>query len=221
MKLILLGPPGAGKGTQAEFITKRYGIVHIATGNMLRSEIAAGSELGMMAKSIIDEGGLVPDDIIIAMVKKRIAGKDCENGFLLDGFPRTIVQADALGKIAEIDAVLNIDVDSELIVERISSRHICPDCGRTQSAQEGETALCEQCGVLLVRRADDAPESVRRRLEVYAERTMPLINYYTERDKLVPIDGARAIAEVSDQIFGFIDGLIVKATGEDYSTDGE
>ncbi|MBR0134695.1 MAG: adenylate kinase [Clostridia bacterium] len=221
MKLILLGPPAAGKGTQAECITDRYGLAHISTGDMLRSEIAAGTELGKLAKSLIDDGNLVPDDIIIAMVEKRIAEDDCKSGFLLDGFPRTIAQAQALEAISEIDAVLDIDVDSELIINRVSSRRVCPGCGHTQSVQQGDEEVCSKCGSGLVQRADDTPERMRHRLEVYRESTLPLINFYVEREKLVPIDGARAIKEVSSQIFDFMDGMIAKASREDYRTDEE
>lgn len=210
MKLILLGPPAAGKGTQAELITERYGVAHISTGDMLRSEIAAGTELGKLAKSIIDDGNLVPDDIIIAMVEKRIAMDDCKSGFLLDGFPRTIAQAEALSELTQIDAVLDIDVDSELIIARVASRRVCPDCGHTQSVHEGEEELCAKCGSGLVQRADDTPERMRHRLDVYRERTLPLINYYLEREKLVPIDGARAIDAVSEQIFDFMDGMLAE-----------
>ncbi len=221
MKLILLGPPAAGKGTQAELITERYGVAHISTGDMLRAQIAAGTELGRLAKSIIDDGNLVPDDIIIAMVQKRIAEDDCKAGFLLDGFPRTIAQAEALEAIAEIDAVLDIDVESELIINRVASRRVCPACGHTQSVHEGEQELCAKCGDKLIQRADDTPERMRHRLEVYRERTLPLINYYSERGKLVPIDGARAIREVSAQIFDFMDGAIASAAREDYKSDEE
>ena len=221
MKLVFLGPPGAGKGTQAARVCEKLSIPHISTGDMLRSEIAAGTELGMLAKSLIDDGNLVPDDVIIAMVEKRIAADDCKSGFLLDGFPRTIAQAEALAEIAEIDAVLDIDVESELIIERVASRRVCPACGHTQSVHEGEAELCAKCGEGLVQRADDTPERMRHRLDVYRERTMPLINYYTEREKLVPIDGARSIAEVRDQIFEFMDGIIAEETHANYRTDEE
>lgn len=223
MKLILLGPPAAGKGTQAERITERYGIAHISTGDMLRSEIAAGTELGRMAKSLIDEGNLVPDDMIIAMVEKRVKMDDCRGGFLLDGFPRTIAQAEALAELAEIDAVLDIDVDSEIIIDRVCSRRVCPSCGHSQSVKTGEgeggNESCAKCGGALVRREDDTPERMRHRLEVYRERTLPLIEYYTEREKLVPIDGAKAIGEVSAQIFDFMDGMIADETHASYRHD--
>ena len=221
MKLILLGPPAAGKGTQAERITERYGLAHISTGDMLRSEIAAGTELGMLAKSLIDDGNLVPDDIMIAMVEKRIAQDDCASGFLLDGFPRTIAQAEALSAISEIDAVLDIDVDSEIIISRVSSRRVCPTCGHTQSVQPGEAEICDKCGKQLIQRADDTPERMRHRLDVYRERTLPLINYYVERDKLVAVDGARTIPEVSSSIFDFMDRMISDATHANYLSDEE
>ena len=208
MKLILLGPPAAGKGTQAECIRERYSIAHISTGAMLRAEIAAETPLGLLAKSIIDEGNLVPDEIINEMVKRRIAQDDCKNGFLLDGYPRTIEQANALAEICGIDAVIDINVDSEVIISRVASRRICPSCGHSQSVSGEAEEDCAKCGGELIRRADDAPERMRHRLDVYREHTEPLINYYIERDLLVPIDGARTIPEVSEQIFAFIDEMI-------------
>lgn len=214
MKLILLGPPAAGKGTQAECIAERYGIAHISTGDMLRSEIANGTPLGILAKSIIDDGNLVPDDIINEMVARRVKYDDCKNGFLLDGYPRTIGQAEALEKACSIDAVLDIDVDGDIIINRVASRRVCPKCGHSQSVHEGEEELCQKCGGGLVQRADDTPERMRHRLDVYRERTYPLIMYYTERKKLVPIDGAMTIAEVSKQIFYHIDRLIEEANDE-------
>lgn len=208
MKLILLGPPAAGKGTQAENISERYELAHISTGDMLRAEIALETPLGLLARSIIDDGNLVPDDIINEMVARRIRQDDCKNGFLLDGYPRTIEQAEALAKLCDIDAVLDIAVDSEAIIARVASRRVCPDCGHTQSIKGGEEENCARCGGALIQRADDTPERMRHRLDVYRERTEPLINYYIEREKLVPIDGARTISEVSEQIFAFIDERI-------------
>jgi adenylate kinases len=205
MKLILLGPPAAGKGTQAEGIAERYSLAHISTGDMLRAEIALKTPLGIRAKTLIDEGNLVPDEIINAMVANRIMQQDCVNGFLLDGYPRTIAQAEALSELADIDAVIDIEVPGEIIIRRVASRRVCPKCGHTQSVHEGEEEICEKCGAALIQRADDTEEKMRHRLDVYHESTEPLIRYYFERDLIVPVDGARTIAEVSEQIFGILD----------------
>ena len=206
MKLILLGPPAAGKGTQAEGIAERYSLAHISTGDMLRAEIALKTPLGMQAKALIDEGNLVPDDIINAMVANRILQADCANGFLLDGYPRTLAQAEVLAAAADIDAVIDIECDSEIIIRRVASRRVCPSCGHTQSVHEGEAEICEKCGAALIQRADDTEERMRHRLDVYHESTEPLISFYTERGLIVPIDGTRTIPEVAEQIFAFIDG---------------
>ena len=211
MKLILLGPPAAGKGTQAEGIAERYSLAHISTGDMLRAEIANRTELGMQAKAIIDEGNLVPDDIINAMVANRILRDDCAAGFLLDGYPRTLQQAEALAEKAEIDAVIDIEVDSEIIIRRVASRRVCPVCGHTQSVQPGEAEICARCGAELVQRADDTEERMRHRLDVYHESTEPLIRYYTDKGSIVTIDGARTIPEVAEQIFAYLDTLLPEA----------
>ncbi|MBQ1685815.1 MAG: adenylate kinase [Clostridia bacterium] len=214
MKLILLGPPAAGKGTQAELIAEKYSLAHISTGDMLRAEIASGTELGLAAKTIIDRGDLVPDDIINAMVAKRILADDCANGFLLDGYPRTIPQAEALMEAADIEAVIDIEVDPESIIARVSKRRVCPVCGHTQSVEKGEAEICEKCGAELIQRADDTEERMRHRLEVYAASTAPLIDFYQERDLIVPIDGGKTIPEVSEQIFDFIDGKFLPKDSE-------
>ena len=210
MRLILLGPPAAGKGTQAEFIADRYSLAHISTGDMLRAEIAAGTPLGVLAKSIIDDGNLVPDDVINAMVERRIGMDDCKNGFLLDGYPRTLEQAAALSRMVRIDAVLDIDVDGELLIARVASRRVCPACGHSQSVHEGEREVCAKCGGALTQRPDDTPERMRHRLDVYRERTHPLIRHYTELEKLVPIDGSRTISEVAAAIFERLDAIAAK-----------
>lgn len=207
MKLILLGPPAAGKGTQAEGIAERYALAHISTGDMLRAEIALKTPLGLEAKALIDEGNLVPDDIINAMVAKRIAQDDCVNGFLLDGYPRTMQQAEVLSGCADIDAVINIEVDGDIIIGRVASRRVCPKCGHTQSVRPGEAEICERCGAKLIQRADDTEERMRHRLEVYEASTAPLINYYRARDLLVSIDGARTIGEVAGQIYEYLDKM--------------
>lgn len=205
MKLILLGPPAAGKGTQAEGIAERYSLAHISTGDMLRAEIALKTPLGLEAKALIDEGNLVPDDIINRMVAGRIQREDCANGFLLDGYPRTLAQAEVLSELADIDAVIDIEVPGEIIIRRVASRRVCPACGHTESVQPGEEEICEKCGAALTQRADDTEEKMRHRLEVYHESTEPLIRYYTERGLIAPVDGAMTIAEVAEQIFGILD----------------
>ena len=208
MKLILLGPPAAGKGTQAEGIAERYALAHISTGDMLRAEIALKTPLGLEAKQLIDRGDLVPDEIINAMVANRIGQDDCANGFLLDGYPRTLQQAEVLSELTDIDAVIDIEVDSEIIIRRCAARRICRECKHTQSVKAGEENVrCEKCGGELYQRADDTEERMRHRLEVYHESTEPLIRFYTERGLIVTIDGARTIPEVAEQIFAHLDSI--------------
>lgn len=209
MNIILLGAPGAGKGTQAQFIMNKFGIPQISTGDMLRSAIRAGSELGTQAKSLMDEGKLVPDELIIALVKDRVAQEDCQKGFLLDGFPRTIPQADAL-KLAgiKIDYVLEFDVPDEIIVERMSGRRVHPASGRSYHIVynppkvEGKDDVT---GEDLIIRADDKPETVLDRLNVYHNTTKPLVGYYqTEAEKgntqYFRLDGTKKVEEVSQEL---------------------
>ncbi len=206
MKFILLGAPGAGKGTQAQFLTKQFSIPQISTGDMLRAAIKAGTELGKKAKEAIDAGQLVTDDIIIGMVKERIAQPDCEKGFLLDGFPRTIPQADALAKAnVDIDAVIEIDVPDSEIINRMAGRRAHLASGRTYHLKynppkvEGKD---DETGEDLVQRDDDKPEVVKERLEVYHKQTAPLINYYQKASKENPslryikVDGTQPIDQV-------------------------
>ncbi len=212
MRIILLGAPGAGKGTQAQFITEQYGIPQISTGDMLRAAVKAGTELGLKAKGIMDAGGLVSDDIIIGLVKERIQQQDCKNGFLFDGFPRTIPQAQAL-KDAEIDidCVVEIDVADEEIVKRLSGRRVHPASGRVYHViynppkEEGKDDLS---GEDLVQRDDDTEQTVRKRLSVYHEQTKPLVSYYTEwaelDSKRAPVyrkvDGLGSVEDIRNQI---------------------
>ena len=192
MKLILLGAPGAGKGTQAENISREYHIPQISTGNILRGEVKAGTELGLKVKDILASGQLVPEEIVIEMVKKRLAEPDCANGYILDGFPRNIAQADALATFAQIDAVLVITVPDEKIVARMSGRRTCPTCGATfhvESNPPKKEGICDLCGAALTIRADDREEVVRDRLRVYHEQTEPLIAYYTERGLVRTVEG--------------------------------
>ena len=191
MKLILLGAPGAGKGTQAEILCDKLGLPTIYTGNILRAAVKDGTPMGLKAKSFMDAGALVPDDVIVGIVKERLAQPDCANGFILDGMPRTIVQAEALEKMGvEIDKALNILADESLIIERMSGRRVCAKCGASYhiknkpSAKEG---ICDRCGGELVIRKDDQPETVRDRLKAYHEQTEPLVGYYRERGKLIDI----------------------------------
>lgn len=184
MNLIFLGPPGAGKGTHAQLLMNELGIPQISTGDMLRQAMKAGTEMGLSAKRYIDAGELVPDEVVIGIVKDRLAQDDCKNGYILDGFPRTVKQAEALEKFAKIDVALNIALDDEVIIRRLSGRRVCLKCGATYhiSTLEGDT--CLNCGDPLVQRKDDAPETVKNRLAVYAAQTAPLIDYYADKGLL-------------------------------------
>lgn len=200
MKLIFLGPPGAGKGTQAEKTAAKYALTHISTGDMLRAEMRQGTALGLAAKGFIERGELVPDDVIIGMVAARIRQPDCENGFLFDGFPRTVAQADALAAITGIDCVINIDVPFEKLVARISGRRMCPDCGAAYHVSSYAADACKTCGGKLYQRDDDKPETVENRLLVYDRQTRPLIEYYQQAGLLKTVDGDQAIDCVAAQI---------------------
>ena len=204
MKLIFLGPPGAGKGTQAERIAERYEIAHLSTGDMLRSEIRNATPLGAAAKAYIDRGELVPDSVIIDMVRERITRDDCRNGFLLDGFPRTVVQAEALAAFTDIDFAVNIDVPAERLVARISGRRMCPGCGAAYHVSTYAGTTCQKCGAALYQRDDDREETVANRLKVYADKTAPLIAYYESKGKLFSVDGDRDIDAVTE---GILKGL--------------
>ncbi len=210
MKIILLGAPGAGKGTQAQFLTKKYDIPQISTGDMLRAAIKAGTEMGKMAKEFMDSGKLVTDEIIIGLVKDRIAEDDCKNGFLLDGFPRTIPQAEAVTAAGiELDAVIEIDVADEEIIKRMSGRRVHPDSGRTYHLLynppkvEGKD---DETGEELIQRVDDKEEIVKDRLKVYHDQTQPLVNYYQDQaskiDHLqyIRVDGTQDITVVQETI---------------------
>jgi adenylate kinase len=200
MKLIFLGPPGAGKGTQAERIAERFQIAHLSTGDMLRAEIRNATPLGAAAKAYIDRGELVPDSVIIDMVRERIARDDCKNGFLLDGFPRTVVQAEALNAITDIDYAVNIDVPSERLVARISGRRMCPDCGAAYHVSMYAEPTCRKCSGKLYQRDDDREETVMNRLKVYTEKTAPLIAFYEAAGKLVTVDGDANVDTVTESI---------------------
>ena len=201
MKLILLGAPGAGKGTQAEIICQKHSIPAISTGNIIREALKNGTEMGLKAKSYMDEGKLVPDDVVIGIIQERLAKDDCKNGFILDGFPRTIPQAEALDAMGvEIDRVVSIEVPDEKIVERMSGRRVCEKCGASYHMlykQPAKEDVCDTCGGTLIRRKDDAPETVLDRLKVYHEQTEPLKSYYAKSGKLRLVEGQEEVADTT------------------------
>jgi len=196
MKIIFLGAPGSGKGTHATRVKTELGVPHISTGDIFRENIKGGTPLGVLAKSYIDKGALVPDDVVISIVEDRLAREDCKNGFILDGFPRTIYQAEALKKIADIDVVINLVVDDEAIVKRVAGRRMCR-CGETYNVAflNGKTT-CAKCGGELYQREDDKEETVKSRLEVYHKETAPLIDYYRKEGLLKDVDGSQGIDAV-------------------------
>ena len=208
MKLIFLGPPGAGKGTQAEKISELYGIAHISTGDMLRSQMREGTPLGAEAKGYIDRGELVPDELIVAMVAERIKEEDCANGFLLDGFPRTVSQAEALNGISDIDMVIDIAVPAERLMERIGGRRMCSGCGAGYHTSSYHKDTCEKCGASLYIRDDDRPETVKHRITVYERQTKPLIDYYREKGNLSRVNGDNTPGRVFDDVAAAIKGLV-------------
>ncbi|UII56095.1 adenylate kinase [Cytobacillus spongiae] len=212
MNLVLMGLPGAGKGTQAEKIVNKYNIPHISTGDMFRAAIKDGTELGLKAKSFMDQGALVPDEVTIGIVRERLSKDDCEKGFLLDGFPRTVPQAEALeGILADLnkkmDYVINIDVDQEILMERLTGRRICKECGATYHlvfnppAQEGK---CDRCGGELYQREDDNESTVKNRLQVNIQQSQPLLDFYESKGYLRNINGQQDI----DIVFTDIDQLL-------------
>lgn len=204
MKLIFLGPPGAGKGTQAVKIAQKFQIAHISTGDMLRAEMREGTKLGMEAKELVDRGELVPDDVILGMVKNRIQKEDCKNGFLFDGFPRTIAQAEALERISAIDRVINLDVPVETLIRRISGRRMCKECGAGYHVSSYADTVCK-CGAALHQREDDQEETVRNRLVVYERQTKPLIDYYSSKGLLHTVNGDAAIDTVDAAIHAVLE----------------
>ena len=210
MNLILLGAPGAGKGTQAELLTQKLSIPAISTGNMLREAMANGSELGQKVKKIMEEGSLVPDDIILDIVAERVARPDCNNGFILDGVPRTLTQAEALeARQVRIDHVISIEIDDSVIEARMTGRRVCGHCGASYHIVANppkSEGICDQCQSQLVIRKDDAPETVRHRLEVYHELTEVLKDFYAQRGKLRVVDGNQSIEDTNREI--------LKAIGE-------
>ena len=208
MKLVILGPPGAGKGTQAEYIVKRYNIPHISTGDIFRENIKNNTELGKEAKSYMDKGLLVPDDLVIALVEDRLNKDDAKEGFLLDGFPRTVAQAVSLDSILDknddkLTKVINISVDPEILIERAVGRRVCKTCGMTYHVKFNppkEEGICDKDGTKLIQRDDDTEETVKTRISVYFDQTAPLIDYYRAQNLLIDIDGAKDIDKVFDDI---------------------
>ncbi|MBM3239812.1 adenylate kinase [Candidatus Poribacteria bacterium] len=208
MRLILLGPPGSGKGTQASLLSEKYDIPSISTGDILRQSIEAQEELGLKAKKYMDEGALVPDELVIAMVKSRLIKPDCERGFILDGFPRTVAQAEALDSLLNslgysLRAVINIDLKDEVVIERLSGRRMCKRCNRIYHVvylPPKTTGICDDCGETLYQRDDDKPEAIKKRLQVYMVQTTPLIHYYQEKGKLISINGDREVKVIHEDI---------------------
>ena len=213
MKIIMLGAPGAGKGTQAKKIAEKYGIPHISTGDIFRANIKNQTELGMKAKSYMDQGALVPDELTLELIMDRFTNDDCNNGYVLDGFPRTIPQAEALTKaLADkqdaVDYAINVDVPDEAIVTRMSGRRACLACGGTYHVVFNPTkveGICDACGGELVLRADDKPETVQKRLDVYHEQTQPLIDYYQTQNILKEVDGTLQLDEVFRAIIAILE----------------
>ena len=208
MKIVLLGPPGAGKGTQAKSISNRYSIPHISTGDIFRKNISENTPLGIEAKSYMDNGQLVPDEVTINMVKDRLQQDDCKNGYLLDGFPRTVHQAEALDNFLtereeSIDTALLIEVPKEFILERMTGRRVCPSCGASYHIKFNPPAndgKCDLCGSDVIQRKDDTEETVKGRLDVYENQTQPLIDFYKNKKQLSVVDGTQAINEVFESI---------------------
>ena len=202
MNVIFLGPPGAGKGTQAVRVCERLGIPQISTGDILRRAIKEQTPTGLAAKSYIDKGQLVPDSVVIDIVRERLEHDDCKNGYLLDGFPRTVLQAEALETFAKIDAVIDIDVSDEKLVERLSGRRVCLSCGGTYHVSLlGGSTTCAKCGEQLIQRDDDKAETVLNRLQVYHQKTAPLIDFYANEGMLKNIPGSGSLEEISAEIF--------------------
>ncbi|BCR04063.1 adenylate kinase [Desulfuromonas versatilis] len=212
MKLILLGPPGAGKGTQAKMLTERFDIPQISTGDILRAAVKEGTPMGVKAKAFMDAGGLVPDEVVVGIVRERLQKPDCEKGFILDGFPRTEAQADALkatlaslGK--ELDAVISLEVDTEALVERLTGRRTCRGCGKGYHIKfdpPGEAGRCDACGGELFQREDDQETTIRNRLQVYHQQTMPLIDYYRRDGLLSAVDGMLPMDAVRERILAIL-----------------
>lgn len=208
MKLILLGPPGAGKGTQAKMLTEKYGIPQISTGDILRAAVKEGTPMGLRAKSCMDAGELVSDEVVVGIVRERLQKPDCQSGFVLDGFPRTVPQADALTETLKtldkaLDAVISLEVDIEALVERLTGRRTCSNCGRGYHVRfdpPKQESICDACGGALMQRDDDQEATIRNRLDVYQEQTAPLVAYYRQVGLLRALDGMQSMEAVQQQM---------------------
>lgn len=206
MNIVLLGAPGAGKGSQAKVIAREYGIAHVSTGDAFRDNIAQGTPIGKIAKRYVDKGQLVPDSVVMEIVKYRLSQADCSKGFVLDGFPRTIAQAESLSAICNIDLVINIAVSDEIVIKRISGRRVCK-CGQSYHVSTHPSDTCDICGKHLYVRDDDKEETVMERLEVYKKQTMPLIEYYSDRELLKNVDGETSIEDTFRQVKLLLDSI--------------
>ncbi|MBD3273948.1 MAG: adenylate kinase [Candidatus Marinimicrobia bacterium] len=208
MRLILLGPPGVGKGTQAKLLSQHYDIPQISTGDLLREAVSEGTELGKQAKKYMDQGDLVPDDVILGMVEETLQSDKCSDGFILDGFPRTVPQAEGLTAIMkkldiQLDGVVSLEVDDQIVIDRLSARRTCVDCGAIYNVRTNppeEEGVCDKCGGELILRDDDQPETIKNRLDVYKKQTEPLVDYYDNKGLLVSIDGSKGIDEIQNEI---------------------
>lgn len=208
MNIVIMGPAGSGKGTLSNFITKEYGIVHLSTGDILREAVASKSELGKLAQSYLDAGNLVPNNVVNKLMKEKLESEACKKGYLLDGFPRTLNQAEALNKITEeikspITVVINLTIDLNLLIKRITGRRICRNCGEIYNIEFNPSqvaGVCDRCGGKLYQRSDDTAESLETRLDAYHKETIPAIDYYRDHDLVVDIDAAKSIAENMEAI---------------------
>lgn len=208
MRLVMLAPPGAGKGTQADILSERHGVPHVETGDLLRRAIEEETPTGLEARQYVESGNLVPDEIVVRLIRKRLSEPDCRSGFILDGFPRTIQQANVTERMlremdVSLDAVLNLRVSPEEIVRRLEARRVCSECGATYHRQHNppeEDGVCDRCGSPLIQREDDQPETILQRLNQYEEKTEPLLAFYRERELLVTVDGEQSIEAVTDAI---------------------
>ncbi len=208
MKLVLIGAPAAGKGTQAARLVKHYGIAHISTGDMLREEVAKGTELGNQAKTIMAEGGLVSDELIIAIVQERIKQDDCKNGFILDGFPRTVVQAEKLEEMVALDKVVYIYAPDEVMLERLTARQTCPKCGATYNKlflPPKKEGICDTCNEALTQRKDDTVEAGKNRIATFHKQSKPLVGFYGDKGILIEVDGTMPIDDITKAIIAGLD----------------